>query len=58
MCYTKSIKNKLFRKDELIDAFDLPEHWLMMQMNNYIIGANYNIYKHKHRIYRFYKIKI
>lgn len=30
-----------YREDELIALFDLPAHWLMMQMNSYCIGANY-----------------
>ena len=29
-----------YRENELIAAFDLPDHWLMVQMNNYCIGAN------------------
>ena len=29
-----------YRENELIAAFDLPTHWLMMQMKNYCIIAN------------------
>lgn len=35
-------------KDELIATYDLPAHWLMMQMNNYCIGANYVFLNGKH----------
>lgn len=37
-----------YRENELIAAFDLPAHWLMMQMNNYCIGANYVFLDGKH----------
>lgn len=30
-----------YEEDELIDDYDLPAHWLMMQMNNFCVGANY-----------------
>jgi hypothetical protein len=33
---------------ELIDDYNLPGHWLMMQMNNYCIGANYVFFNGKH----------
>ena len=32
-----------YEEDELIDDYDLPAHWLMMQMNNFCVGANYVI---------------
>ena len=32
-----------YRENELIAAFDLPTHWLMMQMKNYCIIANIQI---------------
>lgn len=37
-----------YREDELIALFDLPAHWLMMQMNSYCIGANYVYLDGKH----------
>lgn len=37
-----------YREDELIATCDLPAHWLMMQMNNYCIGANYVFLDGKH----------
>ena len=37
-----------YDKDELIDDYDLPAHWLMMQMNNFCVGANYVFLNGKH----------
>ncbi len=33
---------------ELIVDWDLPAHWLMSQMENYCVGANYTYYNGKH----------
>jgi hypothetical protein len=33
---------------DLIDDYNLPAHWLMMQMNNYCVGANYVFFNGKH----------
>lgn len=33
---------------ELLVPFDSPAHWLMNQMNNYCVGAEYVFYKGKH----------
>jgi hypothetical protein len=30
-----------YEECDLIDDYNLPAHWLMMQMNNYCVGANY-----------------
>ena len=35
-------------EDDLIDDYDLPAHWLMMQMNNFCVGANYVFLNGKH----------
>lgn len=37
-----------YDKDELIADYDLPCHWLMMQMNNYCVRANYVFYNGMH----------
>ena len=37
-----------YEEDELIDDYDLPAHWLMMQMNNFCVGANYVFFNGKH----------
>ena len=37
-----------YRENELIALFDLPAHWLMNQMNNYCVGANYVFLDGKH----------
>lgn len=37
-----------YRENELIVAIDLPPRRLMMQMNNYCIGANYVSLNGKH----------
>ena len=37
-----------YEEDELIDDYDLPAHWLMMQMNNFCGGANYVCFNGKH----------
>lgn len=37
-----------YEEDELIDDYDLPAHWLMMQMNNFCVGANYVFLNGKH----------
>lgn len=29
-----------YHEDELIVTFDLPAHWLMIQMNNYDVRVN------------------
>ena len=43
----KDIENG-YRKNELIELFDLPAHWLMNQMNSYCVGANYVFLDGKH----------
>jgi hypothetical protein len=30
-----------YSSESLIADWDLPAHWLMLQMNNYCVGANY-----------------
>lgn len=35
-------------EDELLEDYSLPVHWLMMQMNNYCVGANYVYWNNKH----------
>ena len=35
-----------YEEDELIDDYDLPAHWLMM--NNFCVGANYVFFNGKH----------
>ena len=37
-----------YEEDELVDDYDLPAHWLMMQMNNFCVGANYVFLNGKH----------
>ena len=37
-----------YEEDELIDDYDLPAHGLMMQMNNFCVGANYVFFNGKH----------
>ena len=37
-----------YEEDELIDDYDLSAHWLMMQMNNFCVGANYVFFNGKH----------
>lgn len=40
-----------YEEDELIDDYDLPAHWLMMQMNNFCVGANYVFFIWKALLY-------
>lgn len=37
-----------FSKDELLEDYSLPARWLMMEMNNYCVGANYVYLDGKH----------
>lgn len=37
-----------FNKDELLEDYSLPAHWLMMEMNHYCVGANYVYFNDKH----------
>ena len=44
----EDIAENYYNRDELIVYDDCPAYWLMMQMNNYCIGADYVEYKGKH----------
>lgn len=44
----EGLEEEISRPGELLASYRLPAHWLMMQMNNYCIGANYVFLDGKH----------
>lgn len=44
----EDIEEGMYRAGELIANYDLPAHWLMMQMNSFCIGAYYVFLDGKH----------
>lgn len=44
----EDINDREYSLEDLIADWDLPVHWLMQQMTNYCVGANYVIFDGKH----------